>query len=69
MTILEQGNLMEHLHNWMEPVLGTFKAGRISHLASRILHVISLYNIYLRVCCDLLVTDALDTSAFQQVGP
>ena len=29
-------------------VLGTFKAGRISHLASRISHVISLYNIDLK---------------------
>ena len=36
--------------------LGTFKAGRISHLASRISHVISLYNIYLKDRLEPCVT-------------
>ena len=39
-----------------DAALGTFKAGRISHLASRILHVISLYNIDLKDRLEPCVT-------------
>ena len=46
--------------------LGMFKAGRISHLTSRISHLIGLYNIDLRVRCDLFVMDALNASSSVQ---
>ena len=44
-------------------LIGTFKAGCISHLAFHISHLMGLYNIDLRVCCDLFVMDALNASS------